>query len=712
MNEEEDPRYKNYRDFLEFRAIDRFRYRPVVELPIPEVNLFLEAYGFSRISESTIDAFQTSLIDQHQESISAYPPNSLQRYHRSYRDRNRSYIQWVFAQTKLWAHTIVDAEPERVDIYPRIFEHLSELGDWEQKDDALNEKLTLEAASLKYSDSEVLCASKLFGNGTPCKLTQNSPADKFHDSIELDFIGRLVLEGMEESCLYKNNLSTIVTSASGAKMLVIGNFCSLKLFQFDPLTFLPSKEPVLKLNLEPRVTTRDDFLGLTWPNTPHTLNYLKTYPDWFGDEILAVCADNGKVFVWRSEVLFEHVQKKHHVPKTSMYNLKPSFRLEVPGSAWGVDFAKSAATDGTSTYVAAVSFNKRSVQLFSYNESRDKFNLISSELFPHNVPEISILEYTVEDGLHKAICCMACISKEVRIHEFTWKLKACSLENTICYTSVTSEPLFAGRQEFDVWTAKPIEKKYFRKVLSFAALNGDFHRDEDLFSGIILQESVLLQNYTLNPKDKSSYGLAAEWQCMKASTVKYPQCYEPSEEIEDMLLDWQYNSLAQAYEQEFLGIKSSTQTMLANIIVAVTSECNLALYQANTLRRCAYTDEIFKLVPVMSDDHSYCNRILISLVIPELSCFIAATQLGLVTIMRLCQYRGVFAMRQEHIFPNFELIIDLSSTGVPLCGMTARKISAIETAPLYILHLTYLNGMVLTYRLLDKLEPHIPEIFE
>ena len=67
--------------------------------------------------------------------------------------------------------------------------------------------------------------------------------------------------------------------------------------------------------------------------------------------------------------------------------------------------------------------------------------------------------------------------------------------------------------------------------------------------------------------------------------------------------------------------------------------------------------------------------------------------------MRLCQHRRLYGIIQEHLFPN-ALSLALGYNGYrTITGLSARNISVAEHLPRYLLYVTYLNGVVLTYEL-------------
>ena len=86
------------------------------------------------------------------------------------------------------------------------------------------------------------------------------------------------------------------------------------------------------------------------------------------------------------------------------------------------------------------------------------------------------------------------------------------------------------------------------------------------------------------------------------------------------------------------------------------------------------------------------------MVIPELLCFIAATQQGLITIMRLCSYQGVLWYEtRTYFFPN-ALSLSLGYHGYrTIIGLSVRK-RTLEK-PIYNLYITYNDGLIIGYQI-------------
>ncbi|PVH23343.1 hypothetical protein CXQ85_003077 [Candidozyma haemuli] len=125
-------------------------------------------------------------------------------------------------------------------------------------------------------------------------------------------------------------------------------------------------------------------------------------------------------------------------------------------------------------------------------------------------------------------------------------------------------------------------------------------------------------------------------------------------------------------------------------IVDSLHEVTSALLRGDSLLCTALTDVLFDFDEVKSQQNlSWSDRISLTIIIPELSAFIMATQAGLVTIMRLCQYNNHQAMRQEYIIPNYP---SLNSRGATIIGMASKDISVSLSYPRILLTIIYADG--------------------
>lgn len=537
-------------------------------------------------------------------------------------------------------------------------------------------------------------------NDNPESLVENRPNKRFRDPLLLNFIGTSMLEDMEDARYFKNNLAAVVTSSYGNKLFVVAVLTYLNFYPFDPLTNCPEDSPILLIDMTPLVTSIEQRQNLTWRDNPHTINSIKTCPNWFGKEVLISCGDDGNIYMWNSDALIFSAYESNNLQETNT-GFEPLHIIVVPASAWSADICSYNDSKGNTHNVVVATYNSRKVELLYYKDSG--FISICSDLLPHNVPEVSFLSCTEHDGNHEAVISMASISNDLMTYSITWKM---DLENNLNFKSINIRALLCYRLDQELWTAKPIDSKYFLKVGSLEEVNGDFTQCP-MEKARIMFESKILSSEIPDQRFSSSLGIAAGLQTFDVPVVSF----DPPTMEDDLALqrriDHYFNSVAQAYidfqtesilkqKQEPLSQKLLRQKTLSQKFLAVSSHNTLALYRADTLICCARTREVFTKTPTPPPDAMYSNRIQITLLIPELSCFIAVTQLGVVSILRFCQHRGVFGMRQEHIFPHLSWVENETEKRT-IIGISSKSLSVTAEEPRYMLYVVFSDGKVLNY---------------
>lgn len=656
---------------------------------------------------ANIENAQAFLISHHQRINNIYAPDTIYQYHRlpcvrsilnSGATIDRFHTLYHYDQDDSWSNEdeLVNAELQRLKSLETEAYTI-----WEHHDPKLLNKIKSHKIELKpyTEENPAKNESTELSNNDFCSLVKVSPAHKFDDSLKLKFIASSEIDGIIDSRCYKNNLSSVITSHSGEKMLVVGELSQLYFYSFDPLTLMPHKSPLFCINIEPPITTPEQFRGLTWEFNPHTINFIKTISDWHGGELVIVCGDDGQIIMWNSDKMFKH----RSLPNFKVFkNLeaKPDLRINVSASAWGVDLTSCNDSKDQSHDIAVVTYNSRKVELFYYSALEEEFVTLCTDLLPHNVPEASFLSYSETEGKHEAVVSLVSISNDIMTYLFSWVMDSKSGRPDVI--SIKMDIILNYRLEYENWTTKPIDAKYFRKVYSLEELNGDFSNEQSVTEARVLRESIALGSKECN-KFTSSLGIAASWQSLCPPVVKFGnQSQVEEKEVSARKRDSQYNSIAQAYKRYETLTSTSMEKSLALKFLAISSRCEISLYRADTLLCCASASDVFAKTPDLPDEAYFSNRILLSLVIPELSCLVAATQLGLVVIMRLCQYRGIYSMRQEHIFPHFSAYISADGLGRPLIGLAANRMSVLGEKSRYYLYLVYSKGHVLTYQLLDS----------
>lgn len=540
------------------------------------------------------------------------------------------------------------------------------------------------------------------------QLVQEPPAAKFRDLIKLTPLGGTQLDSVGNTQKFKNNLSTIMQLADGYEYMLIASRSEIVLYEFDPSSALVSKQLAFRFETSPYFTTSEHRTLLTWPYYPHTINFLTYVPNWLGEGYVGACVDNGSLLMWKQSLLESEILKQRNKGiGTCLANtpcrLKADITLELASSAWGMDFASAADHTGSLKYVCVVSDNSRRVTLFF--GSAEGFPHQTSVQAMHNIPEVTIVDYTIESSMHSVIVSSASISGEILLLWFQFKEQVFSSNAMPKPEVLFKEPkvIYRTMLTSNCWTVKTAEVRDFLKVPSLRAMTGDSSIDEGSEQSYINQESKITQ--LEDESDFGPLGGATAWQFfgipvlnLASSTKVQSQLGGLSPKIvlfgEDMRrVHCTYRIMA--------GRVNSWSRYLSNKVLVVSTESRLGLFRASGLHCCSASTDLFDLELPSNESTKWCNRIQVSIVVPELSCVIAATQLGIVTIMRLCSYRGVYGMRQEHIFPNCLLIIGESHMRI-IVGLSLRDRSLGVGQKRFILYVVYSDGLVLAYKLLDS----------
>lgn len=547
-----------------------------------------------------------------------------------------------------------------------------------------------------------------------------APAAKFRDGIDLAFVGATRLCGLEASRRYKNNLSTIIIDDVEGDLLITGCRSEILVFEFEHQRHLPKKWPGLKFDTRPPFTSTADRIVLTWPYFPHTINYMASYNNWNHGAILGVCTDDGSVLLWNHSTLKNELQntrsgQNSYVTDTPpSTRLRPDISLKVKSSAWGLDFACAYDTFGRSHHIVIASSNSQTVTLFYLGDGAKTFGHVSSHQLLHNIPAISVMDYLIADNVHQATISCGSISGELAIFLFKFSVDI----DTPQRSEGLSWPLRVNQVQFDeptvvkrtflgleCWTTKPIRTGFFKPVQSMRAMIGDPFIDERAEASHIITESQILGD-SFDTNKLASFGIATNWQFFEAPVVcllaSESFTHESNDTSKFTKTDEEYRRIHQAYKHVCLHEKSSTQ-MFSDTIVAISTNSRLGLFRADTLFCVSATKDVFELEIPVSDETKWCKRILITHILEELLCLIAVSQMGLVTIMRLCEYRGLLGMRQEHLFPNPLGLTIADSSLRSITGLSVRNMSATLQYPRFYLYILYSDGLVLTYELCEKM---------
>lgn len=601
--------------------------------------------------------------------------------------------------------------------------------------------------------------------GSHYQLVKTSPSNKYLNSLKLEFKYNCKLSNHEFVRKYKNNLSTIITDLkSNSAYLVNASNSEILVYDFDPITNIPNSKPFAKFDTKPFFTTTSDRLLSTWPYFPHTVNYLKT-AFWMDQQVLGVCVDDGNIMIYYVDSLISHINKystRDRDQNNGLFNIKinPDLKIKLESSAWGLDFLQYQDQYKNSKYVIITSDNSQSLTLFIYDKFDGIFYHVKSHQVLHNIPNVTFLNYRLDNDLHviKASCCS--ISGELIIFKFKFQPVAgplnkrhdydlqedlghqeqtrlngqSGLQRTY-YVDSGMEQLELGtdanafdmlkRYLFyqprvvnrvllreDCWTTIPIHKKYFSHQHSLNLVFGDpmvSHKAE--ISRVITESNIF---NSLRHGD-SNLGIAANWQYFESPVLNlnqdsYNHEFHPKLTTVDddyRRINKQFSKFKQ-YESELKAESESQPDHLDendndleendHLIVVSTSK-KVGLFNANSLFCNSSTPSIFNVNIPFNEESKFTNRISISHLIPELSCYIAVSQQGLISIFRLCQHRGIFGLRQEHLFPN-AIALSLSPNGYrTIIGICTRNISPLVDIPRFLLYVSYSDGLLLTYEL-------------
>lgn len=631
------------------------------------------------------------------------------------------------------------------------------------------------------------------------KLVEIPPGSKFRDLTNLNYLGIRKLFTLENVRKYKNNLTTIISdNEKGEDYLITTNNSGFIIYSFDPITQMPNKKPTLKFETRPTFTSTSDRLISTWPYFPHTINFIKAL-NWMGKPVLGACVDDATLLIWFTDEIFPCIDKfaiktNQLVSRGSYVNringhdaendtddnynesnrfygfkINPNFKLKMDASAWGLDFLSYTDSVGNDHNLIIASDNSQCISLFYYHKQDERFYHITSHQLLHNVPEVSFLDWNIDDSLdlHTIKVSCASISGELVIFSFSFRLNLGPLNKeefeffkneSIYYidpgmaqmNDTTTDTEMSGRLPTrrldylaetelrsikfpriifkspvivartmlgeDCWTVKPINPKYFLSVQSIRAMTGDPWINENNELENIMNESSIL-DLQFDPVKTSHLGLSTCWQFFETPIVILSRSEAPHNIFESAKL----TTIDDDYRRIHKGIKKiykktwnnkpqkslngkqyrlniESDVSYENVLMVSTSK-RVAIFRSDTLFCNTATKQVFDLTIPFSEDSRFSNRISITEIIPELLCFVVVSQQGLVSILRLCQHRGLYGMRQEHIFPN-ALMMALGYQGYrTIIGLATRNISLDTDHPRFSLYITYTDGVVVGYRL-------------
>lgn len=567
--------------------------------------------------------------------------------------------------------------------------------EWEYPASGPRDASAADGAPCSAPDSASAAGSDPFTMGV-------SPGSRFGDAVELRPAGIRKLDGLEHCRRFKNNLTAVLAE----QFLVTAALSELLVYAFE-FDHLPRRTAALRIDVRPEVTHASDRLVLTWPHFPHTINYVKV-GQFLQRPTLAVCMDDGLIKMWRVDRVVERARA------LSAAALSPDHVIRMSSSCWGLDFADN---------LLVASDNLQTVTLFYYSGADGCFYHVTTHPVLHNIPEVSFASVAEHGGGLRVRVNCASISGEVLVFECDLCLVAGALARADqgprgVYLTVPEDvdsarfsrvrwghPRVTQRLRLgeDCWTCKPVAAPYFKPVASLAAATGDWVRwgsasQQRRREQRILRESAILGRAP-DPVHLSGLGGAAAVQFFECPVVHLAPAPAAAEDAQLTGVD---------------DVARRTRKTLAapapHAFLAVSTSRRLGLLRADTLLCVAATGTVFDAAIPFSEDSKFANRISITAVVPELLCLLALTQQGLVTVVRLCQHRGVYAMRQEHLFPNAPSLA-LGHNGYrTLAGMACRNLSVAAAHPRFYVYLTYTDGIVLTYEMTAG--SRVPDAFD
>lgn len=567
-------------------------------------------------------------------------------------------------------------------------------------------------------------------------------AKKFQDPIQLHSLGMRKLDGLSYAYEYRNNLSVVIKSSDGNEYIVTCSGSKVKFYNIDMLTQLPDLQPVMILECKPDFTSSEDSIASTNLVFPHNINFVKI-GKFGGEEVFGACMDDGRVLVWPTKALLDGIKQYSDrftlgdAETATGVKIEPKYKLRLEFSAWGLDFMEYEGC-GKKHSLIATSDNGQKINLFYL--LGNSFASTESHIVAHNIPEVSFISASVVDGLHEVRLSCVDIGSEL-LHflirfreegtvdepenpEATFQTYRHSPRQNRSGKIRFSEPLAILRTLLpeEGWTVKVASAKYFKRVNSIFEMTGDSTVDEEAYIRQTLEESKVL-NALYDPVKTSDLGLAAKYQYLfcpaksiELSTEKVPASERAIAHMDET--DDVSRRMHRGIRSNLIALKSDNNDKTRSLngkfylkkdvmplsFLVVSSVKRLFLFQPDTLYCNASTSSIF--------DHCFnaegesINRISISVLVPELLCIIAASQQGLVSVFRLCSYRGLFGLRQEYLLPDPSVILCRNGRPISITGLAIRNLS-LGPVQRYIAYVTYTSGIILAYELTSNLASEI-----
>lgn len=529
-------------------------------------------------------------------------------------------------------------------------------------------------------------------------------------------VGVTSVHGFDSMEPYKNNLCVTV-SHRDHRYMVVACFLQLILYEISPLTRLPQREPVYRFDTAPPATSSQERQGANWPEFPHTINYITTCDNFDtgnstcdncdkGDStcdnfdkshstcdnlnednsicanfdkdsstcdnfekdcsVIGICFDSGKVLIYRVATLTKAIATQ---PRT----VEPEYTLELSASVWGLLFASQLN-------LVAASDNSGRVTLLHYRASSKEFTRIVSHRLPLNIPDVCITDVVpVLRNQYRVRLCCALIMGFLCVFEVTFD------QESGTFLKIEQVDTTAFGQH--CWTARPMDARELHQCLSLAAVFGDLAIDNDTHTRRILHELSML-GQAANHTVSSYLGGACRWQFYECAS-KDPR---PGQALATIgKADW----AERVRDYHKRSDKNSRNTLI------VTGSLSAALFDRDTLHCYCKMPNVFDFDFPERLTMTFSERISIAVVIPRLLSVLVASQRGKVLQFRVCTYRGIVGMRQEHVLSepineDDDVVDDRTIIGLCACDVSFEMMYA-----RYIVHVVYSNGTIVSHELSD-----------
>lgn len=591
---------------------------------------------------------------------------------------------------------------------------LSSLDEEDHDDDDIDDRINLTPnPQLNYSDEFWQQLS----------LVPIKPPPTGHLIVNLVSANQLEVPAL---CKYKNNLACTIT-VDDTDYLVVAVNSALHIHEFSAINHMPHREGH-QLETRPRFTTTMDSLVSTWQTYPHTFNYIRAFPDFNGSPVVVGCMDDANVYMYNVSTIVDSMRAKHK-------SIKADYTCKTDSSCWGVDVVSYSDKFGKKHDLMVVSDNSRSLKLLYYSRADQQFSHCRSYQLGHNIPSVAFCgapEIT-SDGFHRVKVACGLISKEVVQFEFNFIVAEGpqpQWDPTPVYyvdgtmqqdaLSVLGEPVgepprgalshvifdhpqLIARVHLDdhVWGVMLVESRHFVKVNSITEVYGE---SPDPITEAKIVEELKLIDSEFNAWETDLLGPALIFQSYRSPR------YCRGRRVNFPHTDGQYRCLHKLMAQHILEppLPYASYSFLVTTAKALTGLFNQSHLYCNH-----YIPQLLNPASIRGfESHLFTDRLLLYVSIPELLCCLVATQHGLVQVVRMCQYRGVYGLRPETVVPTTHFMLALASSGCrTLAGLTVRNRTVDSLCPTFLAYLIYSDGLVVTYTLRGG-DPAASDAFE